>query len=124
MSDKKRYRVAILYDATTLHDVEAASPEEAADAAMDEAGSVSLCHQCVDEIEVGDPIRAAWVEDIDTGVCDHNVDPDYGALVAHSMLSRWAKLYRSLIESETMAQDEKGAALLVETDALLRLAGQ
>lgn len=120
MSDDKmkKFRVAILYDATTVHEVEALDESDAVERSMDEAG-VSLCFRCSNKLEVGDPIRAAWVEDLETGGCDSDIDPDHGVLVVRSMLRRWVELYRGLCESGSLAQDEKGATLLAETEALL-----
>ena len=54
---KKQYEVTVLYDAAKSVTVEAESPDEAEDLAYDEAGShVTLCHQCADEVEVGDSL--------------------------------------------------------------------
>lgn len=75
-----RYRVTISHDACTTHDVEAGSPESAAERAMEGCGSVTLCHHCSDELQMGDPIRAACVENLDDGTHIDAVDPEVAAL--------------------------------------------
>ena len=78
------YRVTISHDACTTHDVEAGSPEDAVERAMDNCGSVSLCHHCSDELEMGDPIHAACVENLDDGTHTDAVDPEVAALKAEN----------------------------------------
>ena len=58
-----KYEVAVPFDACRYVIVEADSPEEAAEKAENEAGHVSICHQCTDEIEIGDSIGAYVSED-------------------------------------------------------------
>lgn len=70
------YRVTILHDACTTHDVNAETETSAIEAAMEEAG-VTLCHHCSGKLEVGDPIRAACVENLDSGESNLQADPDY-----------------------------------------------
>lgn len=70
-----KYRVTIIHDACTTHDVDAETEAGAIGAAMDDA-HVTLCHYCADRLEVGDPIRAACVEDMDTGIHNSDADPD------------------------------------------------
>lgn len=77
-----RYRVTISHDACTTHDVEAGSPEDAAERAMESCGSVTLCHHCSDELQMGDPIMAACVENLDDGTHVDAVDPEVAALRA------------------------------------------
>ena len=69
------YRVMILHDACTTHDVTAENEAGAIDAAMNEV-SVCLCHQCSNEIELADPIRVVMVENLDTGESNDDADPD------------------------------------------------
>lgn len=87
-----KYRVTILHDACTTHEVEADTESGAIDAAMVEA-SVRLCHQCSDQIEVADPIRAVCVENIETG--ESNMDADPGWEVAQ-LRTRIAELEAQL----------------------------
>jgi len=75
-----QYRVTISHDACTVHDVESCSPEEAAERAMESCGSVTLCHHCSDELQMGDPIRAACVENLEDGTHIDAVDPELTAL--------------------------------------------
>lgn len=70
------YRVTIIHDACTTHDVEAETEAGAIEAAMDVAG-VTLCHYCSSQIEMGDPIRAACVENLDSGASNLEADPDH-----------------------------------------------
>lgn len=53
-----KYNVTVIYDASVTVTVEADSPEEAKAKAMEEASSVSLCHQCSRHLDVGDAIEA------------------------------------------------------------------
>ena len=76
-----RYRVTISHDACTTHDVEAGSPESAAERAMEGCGSVTLCHHCSDNLTMGDPIRAACVENLDDGSYTDAVDDAIGRKV-------------------------------------------
>ncbi len=90
------YRVTIIHDACTTHDVDAASEADAIDNAMCEAG-VSLCHQCSDQVEMGDPIRAACVENLDTGESNIEADPDFEVV---QLRARVAKLQAALDEAQ------------------------
>lgn len=65
-----------MHDACTTHDVEADDEQAAIEAAMDVAG-VTLCHQCSRDLELGDPIRAVCVENLDSGESNTNADPEY-----------------------------------------------
>jgi hypothetical protein len=58
-----KWHVCVLYDASVTVEVEADTEEEAKEKAMDQAGGISLCHQCSDEIELGDALEAkdAWL---------------------------------------------------------------
>ena len=112
-----KFQVAILWDATTLHDVEASDEAQAIEKAMDDA-HVSLCYQCSDELEVGDPIRAAWVED-ENGGCNANADPDPDVERAHDLLRRWMSKHLDLYKPGAREHDEDGAALVEETARLL-----
>jgi hypothetical protein len=75
-----RFRVTIIHDACTTHDVEADTQDAAIGVAMDGAG-VTLCNQCSDCIDLADPIRAAVVENLDTGESDLDADPDHEVVV-------------------------------------------
>ena len=53
-----KYYVTIAYSASKSVEVEANSPQEAANKAYEsEDAYVSLCHQCSREIDIGDPYR-------------------------------------------------------------------
>lgn len=56
-----KYMVCVLIDASKTIEVEAESPEEAKEKAMNEIGVPSICHQCSREVELGDPIEASDV---------------------------------------------------------------
>lgn len=70
------YRVTIAYDACTTHEVEAENEQCAIERAMGEAG-VTLCNHCSRGLELGDPIRAAVVENLETGESNDDADPDF-----------------------------------------------
>jgi len=48
------YKVFIPIGATAMIDVEADSKEEAIRKAIEEIGNPSICHQCSNEIEIGE----------------------------------------------------------------------
>lgn len=73
MSERKTYSVTVLIDASKSFDVKADSPKQAEQKALDDMGSVSICHQCSKEIETGDPI-GAHVYDGDKLVLDTTWD--------------------------------------------------
>lgn len=52
-----KYKVSVIYDASYYYEVEADSPEDAAHLAYEKADA-RLCHQCSDNLELGDAIRA------------------------------------------------------------------
>lgn len=53
------YNVTLVFDASNSIEVEASSPEEAAQLAYDsDEASLILCHQCSRQIEIGDCNRA------------------------------------------------------------------
>lgn len=58
-----KYRVVILYGASSSEIVEADSPDEAREAAV---AYPTLCHHCSGELELGDPYDTAVFEE-DTG---------------------------------------------------------
>jgi hypothetical protein len=89
-----QYRVTILHDACTTHDVNADSEAEAIEAAFEDAG-VTLCHRCSDLLELGDPIRAACVENLATGDSNTEADPDYEVV---QLRARVAELEAALKE--------------------------
>lgn len=70
-----KFRVTIMHDACTSHDVDADDQDAAITEAFAEC-SVSLCHQCSNQLYLGDPIRAVIVENLDTGEPDRDADPD------------------------------------------------
>jgi hypothetical protein len=72
---------------------------------MDEAG-VALCHQCSDKLEVGDPIRAACVEDLDTGKSNSEADPDYEVV---QLRARVAEL-EALLKTPNVRAERPGTA--------------
>jgi hypothetical protein len=88
------YRVTILHDACTSHDVDAATEVGAIEAAMEQAG-VTLCHQCSSTLEVADPIRAICVENLDTGESNQDPDPDFEVA---QLRARVEELEAALIE--------------------------
>lgn len=53
-----KYLVTVVFDASKTIEVEADSAEEAKDKAVETIDGVTLCHQCADCIEVGDPTGA------------------------------------------------------------------
>ena len=54
-----KYYVTIIYSASKSVEVEAESPQEAANKAYESEGAyVSLCYQCSRKIDIGDPYRA------------------------------------------------------------------
>jgi hypothetical protein len=52
------YSVTVIFDCTQHFKVDAGSPEEAREEAYDRANA-SLCHQCSEELDVGDPTSVA-----------------------------------------------------------------
>jgi Tfp pilus assembly protein FimV len=70
------FRVTIMYDACTTHDVTADDERDAVRLGHDSAG-VSLCNYCSDKIELGDPIRAVVVENLETGESNEDPEPDH-----------------------------------------------
>jgi len=61
-----KYECAVPFDACRYITVDADSPEEAALKAEEKAGSVCLCHQCTDEIEMGEAM-GVYVRDAESG---------------------------------------------------------
>ena len=52
-----KYQCTVIFDASASIEVEAATPEEAAEIAEDEtSGYQSLCHQCANTLETGDAV--------------------------------------------------------------------
>lgn len=49
-----QYTCTILFDASASVEVDAETPEAAAEKALDERGHVTICHQCSEELEIGD----------------------------------------------------------------------
>jgi hypothetical protein len=94
-----KYRVTILHDACSTHDVVAETPLGAVDAAMDLAHP-RLCHQCSDELELGDPVRAATVENLETGEHDSEIDPGFGVL---QLRARVTELEQQLAAAQSIA---------------------
>jgi len=62
-----KYAVTVLFDASRGITVEADSPEEAEQKAVDEVGSATLCNQCSHEVEMGDALGAHVYEDEGNG---------------------------------------------------------
>ena len=50
------WNVTVVFDASKGVDVEADNAEEAIEKAYDAVGNVTLCHQCTDDLEVGDAV--------------------------------------------------------------------
>ena len=90
------YRVTIIHDACTTHDVEAESEQAAVHHAMNDAG-VTLCHYCSHTIEVGDPIRAACVQNLDNGESNMDADPAFEVV---QLRARVAELVAALDEAQ------------------------
>ena len=62
-----KYYVTVIYSASKSVEVEAESPQEAANKAYEsDKAYVSLCHQCSHNIDVGDPYRAYVYNDDQT----------------------------------------------------------
>ena len=79
MSELKRYSCTVLVDASTGFNVEAISPEDAAEKAENlaaELGATSICHQCSANLEIGD-FCGVMVYDEDLG--EQVLDTTYGA---------------------------------------------
>lgn len=62
-AERATFSVSVLYDAANYTDVVAESPEAAAIAAEEKFGIVSLCHQCTDDIGLGDIVGAHVYKD-------------------------------------------------------------
>lgn len=60
-----KYSVMLLVDASITFKVEAESAEQAAELAMAQAPNPSVCHQCSDEVSVGEIIEVAEVLELD-----------------------------------------------------------
>lgn len=58
-----QYRVTFLVDASVSILVDAENEEQAKEKAWEEASSPTLCHQCSDELEVGDITELHSVEE-------------------------------------------------------------
>lgn len=65
-----KYECVIPFDACNYLTVEADSPEAAAQRAMSEAGSVTLCHQCSDKIDIADAQGVIVTDEEGTTVFD------------------------------------------------------
>ena len=52
----KTFSCAVLIDASKSEDIEAETPHDAADKAMEKLGWVTLCHQCSNKVETGDAL--------------------------------------------------------------------
>ena len=89
-----KYRVTIAHDACTSHDVTAASDADAMTAAFDMA-KVTLCHQCSNQIELADPVRVVYVENLDTGETNDDADPDFEVV---RLRARVAELEAQLVD--------------------------
>lgn len=55
-----KWNVTVLVDASVNVEVEADTEEEAKDKALQKAPTPNICHQCSDELEVGEPFEAAY----------------------------------------------------------------
>jgi hypothetical protein len=89
-----KYRVTILHDACTSHEVTADSETSAVDLALDDA-HVTLCHQCSNEMDLGDPICAVGIENLETGEYNQDVDPGFEVV---ALRARVAELEAQLAE--------------------------
>lgn len=59
-----KYSVTVIFDASVSVEVEAESADQAIELAMEhERMCPGLCHQCADEIELGDAMRAIVYDD-------------------------------------------------------------
>lgn len=63
----KKWRVLVAVDATVSVVVEAATEAEALEKGLDAAERPCICHQCSDQLEVGDCIRALEATEEDDG---------------------------------------------------------
>lgn len=61
------YLVVAQIAASMALDIEADSPEEALEKGYDEVGMPSICHQCSDKIEIGEPYGWSVIEDSGDG---------------------------------------------------------
>ena len=99
------YRVTVLHDACTVHDVEADTEQDAIQAAMNETG-VTLCHHCSNALEMGDPIRAACVENLDTGASNSEADPDFEVVQLRASIAEQARMIETYLSDITRDQAE------------------
>ena len=92
-----KYSVSVIFDACKCVDVEAESPEQAANIAYDEAGYVGLCHQCSGEVEMGDAVRAIVYDE--SG--DEVADDGYQAMELAKITQQCDELLAALKEMQT-----------------------
>jgi hypothetical protein len=93
------YRVTIAHDACTTHEIDADSPNAAADAAMSEVYTVRLCHQCSGKIELADPIRVVGVHNDETDEYVTDLDPPIEAVVLQRELDEVLAERTALLEA-------------------------
>jgi hypothetical protein len=97
-----RFRVTILHDVCTTHDVVADDESQAIEHALD-VGRVTLCGQCSNEIDVADPIRAAVVENLDTGATNTDPDPDPEIAQLRARIAELEALLNACIQPTPLA---------------------
>lgn len=62
-NELKKYRVNFLVDATTFVVVEAANEEHAKELAWEQVENPCLCHQCSNDLDVGDAYEVSSVDE-------------------------------------------------------------
>lgn len=105
------YAVTVLFDASRSVSIEADSPEEAEEKAHNQVGSVSLCHQCSGEVEMGDANGALVYED--DGAGDQVLDTQWSSTRIAALEAEVAALkadamrYRCLLAHvKTLGRDD------------------
>lgn len=112
MTHKHNYRVTFIHDACNSVEVQATTPDEAMALAWNEQGGVTLCHQCSDELEMGDPIRIVGVENTDTGE-----STDGEPTLEEKQLAKLQALWSEVCErSPGFLKDGKKGLMIAEDD--------
>ena len=113
MSELKRYSCTVIVDASAGFNVEASSPEDAAEKAeclAAESGATSICHQCSANLDIGD-FCGVMVYDEDLG--EQVLDTTYGS----------EQIARLILERDALAAQRDGglareAELKAQRDSL------
>ena len=114
-----KYSVSVIFDACKCVDVEAESPEQAADMAYDEAGYVGLCHQCSGEVEMGDAVRAIVYDE--SG--DEVADDGYQAMELAKITQQCDELLAALDEISKLPSYRQDECSEMARDAIAKSKG-